>query len=167
MRTRNIRVFHINLNDWTWWIWTVTAALLAVGLSGTSAAFIAAILLTVGQAVLFLVLERSLAAFSVQLRLAYLVLLMVCFLPAMHWLYWLPTIGTFALIVFGYCLLARCLSLLPWNSHESYSLDRMRRTFFSRPDVSRLERPSEALGCVGGLCTIEAQVAPAQNNTVG
>ena len=155
------RLFHIHLHDWTWWAWTGTVVLLVVGLSGISGAFIVAMVLTAGQGVVFLVRERSLLAFPVQLRLAYLALLLICYLPALRWLYWLPTLGTFALIIFGYCLLARLLSLLPWNSSESYSLDRLRRTFLSRPDLRRVQESAGMSGCAGGLCSIEAQVASA------
>ncbi len=78
----------------------------------------------------------------------------------MRWLYWLPTVGTFALIIFGYCLLARMLSLLPWNSKEAYTLSRLRRTFLSPPDLTRVRTKPAAANCAGGLCTLEAQVAP-------
>jgi len=154
------RVFYIKLDDWTWWAWTITTALLMAGLSGYAPAFIAAMVVTAGQGLILLVRDRSVVAFSVQLRLAYLILLLISYPPPMRWLYWLPAVGTFALIVFGYCLLARILSLLPWNSHESYSMERLRRTFFSAPDLGRVKsKPAEA-SCAGGLCTIAAQVPP-------
>jgi hypothetical protein len=34
------------------------------------------------------------------------------------WWYWLPCIGTWAQIIFGYCGVARMVSLLPWNRSE-------------------------------------------------
>src|SRR6185503_19375087 len=100
--------------DWTWWAWTVTAVLLAIGLAGLPSGFVAAIVLTVVQVVMMLIRERSVSAFAVQLRIAYLILLGICFVPQMPWFYWLPMVGTFALVIFGYCLLARMLYLLPW-----------------------------------------------------
>jgi hypothetical protein len=160
MKTGSRRLFYIKLDDWTWWAWAITTALLIVGLSGYSLAFIGAMAVTAGQRFILLVRDRSPAAFSVQLRVAYLLLLLIGYPPPMRWLYWLPTVGTFALIVFGYCLLARILSLLPWNSQEPYTLDRLRRTFFSAPDLDRVTTNPAAAGCAGGLCTIEAQVAP-------
>jgi len=159
MKNHSRRLFYVKMDDWTWWAWTVTTVLLILGLSGHSLAFVGAMAVTAGQALVLLVRDRSLAAFSVQLRVAYLLLLLICYLPPMRWLYWLPTIGTFALIVFGYCLLARMLSLLPWNSLEAYTLNRLRRTFFSAPDLHRVADSPAALSCAGGLCTIEAQVA--------
>ncbi|MBC8096079.1 MAG: hypothetical protein H7Y43_09720 [Akkermansiaceae bacterium] len=154
------RLSHIKPDDWTWWAWAITTALLIAGLSGFSLAFIAAMVVTAGQGFILLVRDRKPAAFSVQLRAAYLLLLLICYPPPMRWLYWLPTVGTFALIVFGYCLLARVLSLLPWNSREPYTIDRFRRTFFSAPDLDRVTTRTGATSCAGGLCTIEAQVAP-------
>jgi hypothetical protein len=154
------RVFYINPKDWTWWAWTVTTVLLVVGLCGYSVAFIGAMVLTAVQGVILLVRDGSFAAFSVQLRVAYLILLIAAYPPTMRWLYWLPIVGTFALVVFGYCLLARVLSLMPWNSGEAYTLQRFRRTFFSAPDLDRVKTNPTAAGCAGGLCTIEAQVAP-------
>jgi hypothetical protein len=160
MKNDSRRLFYIKLDDWIWWAWTITTALLIVGLSGYRLAFIGAMAVTAGQGIILLVRDRSPAAFSVQIRAAYLLLLLICYPPVMRWLYLLPTVGTFALSVFGYCVMARILSLLPWNSRETYTLDRLRRTFFSAPDLDRVTTNPAAAGCAGGLCTIEAQVAP-------
>jgi hypothetical protein len=157
--------FFILWGDWTWWAWALTAVLLAVGLSGHPGAFIAAMALTGVQAIIMLAREKSVMAFSVQLRLGYLVLLAICYIPQMRWLYWLPTIGTFALVIFGYCLMARMLSLLPWNRQEALSGELLWRTFCSRPDLSRVTGDRQAAGCAGGLCTIDAQVRRAERAT--
>ena len=159
MREEHHRRFYFLLDDWTWWVWTLTTILLTIGLLGQPVAFIAAMVVTVVQCMVMVVREKSVLAFAVQLRIAYLLLLMVCFVPEMRWLYWLPTVGTFALVIFGYCLMARMLSLFPWNRQEEISVDLLRRTFLSRPDLSRLPIPLETSGCAGGLCTINAQVA--------
>lgn len=106
-----------------WWVWIVTAVLLAVGIAGWPAAFIAAIGLSVAQTVFFIVREWSLTTYAVQIRLAYTALLLVAFVPCLRWLYSVPMVGTFALVSFGYCLLARLLSLMPWNRRASLTLD--------------------------------------------
>jgi hypothetical protein len=147
------------LDDWTWWAWAVTAVLLASGLWGVAGCFEAAILLSAGQTAAMLVRERRLSAFPVQLRLGYAALLLVCYPPWMRWLYWLPTVGTFALVICGYCLMARCLSLLPWNRREPLSLNLIRRTFLSAPTLPAPPPAGTRFACAGGLCTIEAQVA--------
>jgi hypothetical protein len=158
LETSHKRRLFILANDWTWWTWMLTAALLAIGLFGFASAFVAAILITAVQSVVMFVREKSLSAFAVQLRLAYLLLLLISVIRQLRWLYWVPMLGTFALVVFGYCLLARILSLLPCNRQETLSTDLLWRTFISRPDLSRLAANPQLSGCPGGICTIEAQV---------
>jgi len=154
------RLFYLNLNDWVWWAWTLTTVLLVTGLSGYSQALIGATVMTAVHGLIVLVRDRSPFAYSVQLRAAYVLLLLICFLPHTGWLYWLIAAGTFALNIFGYCFLTRVLSLLPWNSREAYTSDRLRRTFFSAPNLDRVKSNPKLAGCAGGLCTIEAQVTP-------
>ncbi len=43
------RIFFLLLNDWTWWVWFMTASLLVAGRVGCSGCFEAAIGLTVPQ----------------------------------------------------------------------------------------------------------------------
>jgi len=160
MKAISRRFFYFNLDDWTWWAWTLTTVLFIAGFAGISPAFIGAMAVTGGQGIILVVRERSLTAFSVQIRAAYLLLMLICCPPPMRWFYWLLTVGTIVLIVFGYCMMARLLSLLPWNSRENYTLDRLRRTFFSAPDLGRVAANPAIAGCAGGLCMIEAQVAP-------
>jgi hypothetical protein len=136
--------------DWTWWWWLVTACLLLIGLMGMPEAFLAALLLSIAQSVLFFARERALGAFPVQLRLAYTLLLIICFFLPIRWLFWLPAVGTFALVIFGYCLMARMLSLLPWNRTEPITADLLRRTF-PRP-LDRADSVSSAR-CAVGLCS--------------
>jgi hypothetical protein len=146
--------------DWTWWGWLVTACLLLIGLLGMPEAFLVALLLSIAQSVLFFARERALGAFPVQLRLAYTLLLIICLFLPIRWLFWLPAVGTFALVIFGYCLMARMLSLLPWNRTEPITADLVRRTFLSRPrPLDRADSVSSA-SCGVGLCSIEAQVEP-------
>jgi len=161
-RHEHRRVFFFMWHDWTWWAWLVTAAAITVGLLGPRVGFLAAVGVTVLQLVIVLMQTRQVTAFAVQLRAAYLALLLVCLLPRMRWLFWLPAVGTFALVIFGYCLMARVLSLLPHNRREKLSADLLARTFLSRPSPKRLEHLPPGPGCARGLCTIEAQVAPGQ-----
>ena len=144
-----------------WWIWLATVALLGAGLAGAGAGFSAAIALSLAQTLFFWRKLGRVSAMSVQIRLNYTALLAVCFIPAMRWLYWLPALGTSALLVFGYCLMARTLSLLPWNRTEVLSVDLLRRTFLSAPAVIR-HRAASACGEGQGVCELEARVASLQ-----
>ncbi len=72
-------------------------------------------------------------AFPVQVCNAFTGLLVLALWAPMNWLFWVPAIGTPAPVLFGYCTLARCLSLLPWNRQEPLSWRLAWRTFTSRP----------------------------------
>ncbi|MCG6942154.1 MAG: hypothetical protein LJE69_12995, partial [Thiohalocapsa sp.] len=92
-----------------------------------------AIGLTVFQLIHFAIRERSLTAFPLQVRFWYLMLLLIALPMPLQIVYWIPTIGTWAQVVFGYCTMARCVSLFPWNRSEPFSADLLLRTFLSRP----------------------------------
>lgn len=117
----------------SWWYWAVTAVLLIVALVGRFEAFYLVTALSVVQAVHFRLREGSSAAFSVQVRVAYTAILMVALWGPMNWLFWVPAVGTIAQVMFGYCALARCLSLLPCNRRDSFSWRLVWRTFSAPP----------------------------------
>lgn len=126
-------MFMIDYKEISWWYWLITACLLTAGVIGFQAGFYLAIGLTVLQLIHFALRERSLTAFPVQVRFFYLLLLLVALPSPLQWLYWIPTIGTWAQLIFGYCAMARCVSLLPWNRSQSLSADLLLKTFASRP----------------------------------
>lgn len=117
----------------SWWYWTVTAVLLIVGLAGRFEAFYLATVLSAVQVAHFRIREGSFGAFAVQVRLAYTALLLLGLWHPLNGLLWVPAIGTPLQVLFSYCALARCLSLLPWNRRERLSWSLLRRTFVSRP----------------------------------
>jgi len=126
-------LFIIDYKELSWWYWLVTACLLTAGIAGYQAGFTMAIGFTSFQLIHFTIRDRSITAFPVQVRFWYLILLLVAFPGPLQIIYWVPTIGTWAQLIFGYCAMARCVSLLPWNRSESFSADLLRRTFLSRP----------------------------------
>ena len=117
----------------SWLYWLVTACLLTAGVAGYPSGFALAIGVTVFQLIHFTIHEHGIAAFPVQVRVWYLMLLLVAFPEPLRIIYWIPTIGTWAQLIFGYCAMARCVSLLPWNRRESFSAELVARTFLSRP----------------------------------
>ena len=146
-------MFMIDYKELSWQYWFVTACLLTVGIAGNPAGFHLAIGLTVVQLIHFAIREGSLAAFPVQVRFWYLVLLLVALPQPMQVIYWVPTIGTWAQLIFGYCTMARCVSLLPWNRQERFSTDLVTRTFFSRPVPGNILQglpPAKRTECEGG-----------------
>ena len=126
-------MFMIDYKELSWWYWLVTACLLTAGVAGYPSAFLIAIGLTVFQLIHFAIRARSITAFPVQVRFWYLILLLVALPKPLQIIYWVPTIGTWAQLIFGYCTMARCVSLFPWNRSESFSLGLLLRTFISRP----------------------------------
>lgn len=142
----------------TWWIWLATLTMMAAGLAGYPAAFLAATALTLAHTLLFWRRSRDPHAISVQIRFAYALLLAVSYMPQLRWLYWLSAIGAAAMLVLGYCLMGRMLSLLPWNRTEPLTPDLMRRTFLSAPVISRMH-PASACGGVNGVCELESRAA--------
>lgn len=126
-------MFLIEYRTLGWWYWLATVCLLSAGLAGWTAGFHAAIALTAFQTLHFALRERRLGAFPVQVRAGYLLLLLIALPQPLQPIYWIPTVGTWAQIFFGYCTMARLVSLLPWNRREAFSLALLRRTFFSPP----------------------------------
>ena len=123
----------IQFREICWWYWAVTSVLLLAGLAGRFEAFQLAAGLSAFQIIHFRLREGSFSAFPVQVRVAYTAMLLLALWEPMRWLFWVPAIGTPARVLFGYCTLARCMSLLPWNRREPLSWRLVRRTFFSPP----------------------------------
>ena len=78
----------------SWWYWLATVILLTAGMSGWSACFSFTIGLAAIQLIHFSLREHSLVAFPIQVRLAYLLLLLIALPENLQWIYWIPTIGT-------------------------------------------------------------------------
>lgn len=122
----------------SWWYWAAMALLLLLGLAGRSEAFSLAIALGVAQILHFRLREGRFAAFPVQVRLVYTAILLFAAWCPMNWLFWPQAIATCAQVAFGYCLLARCLSLLPWNRREAFSWRLAWRTFSAPPETGNI-----------------------------
>ena len=126
-------MFMIEYRELSWWYWLITVCLLTSGLVGFQPGFWLAIGFTLLQVILFAVKDSSMRSFPVQVRSWYLVFLLICMPEPLQVLYWLPTIGTWAQIFTGYCMMARLVSLLPWNRNEALSVAFLKKTFLSPP----------------------------------
>jgi len=116
-----------------WWYWLVTVSLLTAGVSGWPTGFQFAIGLTVFQLLHFTIRERSMTAFTVQVRFAYLLLLLIALPEPLH----------------GFTGFRRlepgcgfCAATAPWpersrscpgTSNEAFSVSLLRRTYLSAP----------------------------------
>ncbi|QQX81136.1 hypothetical protein JK628_04490 [Shewanella sp. KX20019] len=126
-------MFMIELNGTGWRYWLVTAALLTYGVVVDPIGFVLAIALTLVHLLHFVIMKRSVTAFPIQVRFWYLSLLLLAQVEGLGWIYWIPAIGTWAQVLFGYCAMARFVSLLPWNSCERFSFSLVSRTILARP----------------------------------
>jgi len=78
--------------------------------------------------------------FPVQLRIVYTVWVALgTYVPELVFMIHVTTVGLVARIAFGYCPLARMLSLLPWNRDQSFSVNLLLRTIFQAPKPGRFE----------------------------
>ncbi len=116
-----------------WWYWLFTAGLLSAGALGWDPALPLCIALTAVQILHFTVRTGGVFSFAVQVRIAYLLVLLVALPEALRSLVWLPAAGTWIRVLFGYCAMARTVYLLPWNRTEPFSAALLYRTFWSPP----------------------------------
>ena len=117
----------------SWWFWLVTVIFLSLGVLSAPVFYKCAIFITIFQIVYFCSKLQVLTSFPIQVRVCYLCLLFIAQPEGLQWLYWIPTIGTWAQVLFGYCLMARIVSMLPWNREEKLSILHFKNTIFSRP----------------------------------
>lgn len=126
-------MFMIDYKDFNWWYWPILGCALTIGISGYPIGFLLTIIISSVHLIQYIFTEKSITSFPVQVRLLYLVYMVAAYPEAMQFLYWLPVVGTWARAIFGYCLLARTLSLFPWNRRVPFSAALLFKTFFSRP----------------------------------
>ena len=123
----------IEYKDIAWWYWLVTATLLTIGMFTDTTGFYLAIGLTIVHTIHYFFRERSVSAFPVQVRIAYLILLLISLPEYLQFVFWIPLVGTWAQVIFGYCAMARFLSLFYWNRREPFTVRFLMKTIFARP----------------------------------
>lgn len=116
-----------------WWYWLATDLLLVYGLLGGTWGFLPVIVLAGVQVLHFLQRERHVSAFPVQVRLAYLGLLLFGQWEYGYFMYFIQLAGTTAMVLVNYCPLARFLSLMPWNCNQPLTWRLMLLTFLTPP----------------------------------
>lgn len=119
--------------DKVWVYWAITNGLLLADVMGWSFGLSLAIVLNVIQIGHFYSETKSMASFPVQVRVAYLMLLLIALWPPLYWMLYFVILGTSAMVLFDYCFLARCMSLMPWNCKQPYNLTLFLKTFVSKP----------------------------------
>lgn len=122
--------------DLVWWYWAATTVLLLCAAFNIEHSMQAVIALNVIQVIHFIIREKSLTAFPVEVRVTYLAMLIVSMAPYMIWIFWWQLIGTLAMVMFRYCFLARLMSLMPWHlatNNTAFNFNLVKRTFLTAP----------------------------------
>jgi hypothetical protein len=134
--------------------WLATASLLTAGVLGWPPGIFAAIALTAVQLVHFALREPNLRTLVLQVRALYLALLLLGLWPPLAALHVLQAVGVWANVLFGYCLAARMLSLMPWIRRVPLSARLVAWTFLSRPGAGSILKhipPAMAPRAVGAV----------------
>jgi hypothetical protein len=116
-----------------WWYWLAAELLLGAATAGWSMGLLPALIVVAAQIIHFASRTGSMRAFSVQTPTAFFVFLVLGAWPPLAFLHWLMLAGTAARLLFDYCLLARTLSLAPWNRTAPLSWALVRRVYLSPP----------------------------------
>ena len=133
MSSRKSDIWMVEFQSISWWYWLTSAGLLTASVSGWPTGFPLALGLTAFQIVHFTFRSGSVRSFPVQVRLGYLMLLLIAAPPALRWICWIPITGTWIQVLFGYCAMARTVSLMPGNRNQPLSVALVRQTFLSVP----------------------------------
>jgi hypothetical protein len=132
---------HTSSRTLGWWYWAATLPLLvAAVVPAHRALFAPLIAFTTWQGIHFLWRTRSVLAPPVQTRTAYTLLLVAGLWPPLAFIHWIQVAGTAGMVLFGYCPLARMLSLMPWNRHAPLTTGLIRETALAPPSSWRFTR---------------------------
>jgi len=134
----------MRMPDKIWIYWLITDVLLIIEAIFGHTGLMLAIGLTAVQVVHFYTEERSIRGFATQVRIAYLLLLLLTLWHPMAWLIYFIILGTSAMVLVNYCFLARFMSLMPWNHRETYSVSMILNTFFSKPVSGSVQKNRSA-----------------------
>jgi len=114
----------INPGDIRWWFWLVTLVFIILALVGWSPAYYAVIAISAVQVIFFLVQEKSLSAYPVQIRIVYFAWTLFGLWPAGRlYFYILLLLGTIMVTFFARCVIAQGLKLMPWNKTRDIKLN--------------------------------------------
>jgi len=126
-----------------WTYWFITDLLLIIGVTIEPQAIVWAIAFNIIQVIHFFWLTPQISNFAVQVRIAYLFLLLIALYPPLYFIFYLQIIGTTAMVIFNYCFLARFMSLMPWNTSQAYTLPYILNTFLSKPVEGSVQQPKQ------------------------
>ncbi|MBF9029021.1 hypothetical protein HKCCE3408_01320 [Rhodobacterales bacterium HKCCE3408] len=137
----------IETNDPVWWRWTAIAVLLSADLAGVGGAREVAFAIAAYQALEGLSGDTTPRRFRSQVRMVYLCAMGLSFVPVLEFIAWIQMVGTWSLVLTGYCPLARVMVLLPFNRPVDLSWALVRQVVWSPATtgsiVDQLRAPRE------------------------
>ena len=114
----------IQAGDIRWWFWAITLVFIIAAVTGWTPAYLVVITISAAQAIFFLVQEKSLSAFPVQIREVYFAFTLFGFWPEVRLIiYILLLLGTVMVTFFGRCSIALVLKHMPWNKGREVRLN--------------------------------------------
>ncbi|HRO58519.1 MAG TPA: hypothetical protein PK177_05035 [Burkholderiaceae bacterium] len=109
-----------------------TLGLLGAGAAGYQPAVDVALAVGAANAALFLYRDRTPERMAIQVRLVYLVFLVIGSVPPLGFVLDTMFLGSAAVLLTGYCPLTRVLSLMPWNRQQPITRALLAKTFAVR-----------------------------------
>ena len=114
----------IQASDIRWWFLPVSLFFIIIALTGWTPAYLVVITISAAQVIFFLVQEKSLSAFPVQIREVYFAFTLFGFWPEVRLIiYILLLLGTVMVTFFGRCSIALILKHMPWNRGREVRLN--------------------------------------------
>lgn len=115
----------VNTSDIRWWFWLVTLVFIIAALLGWEPGYLIVILISAVQIVFFLVQEKSVSAYPVQIRIVYFLFSLFGLAPGLLRIimFIVLLLGTIMVTFFGRCMIAQLLKLMPWNKNRAVRLN--------------------------------------------
>lgn len=133
-------MFKFRVKDPGWWYWLATTVALYAGPFWDARGYTAAMAITVVHLTHYVIRERSVTTFPVQVRTGVLVLMLLGMVEPLIFFYWMLAFGGTVQVLFGYCIMARTVSLLPWNLEQAFSLKLVKTTFLTPPTIGSVRQ---------------------------
>jgi len=102
-------------NQIDWWPWMLIGSGIGIGLLGFVHGFVMATIISALNLVYYIIRDKSVISFPVQVRLVWMVFMLIAIWPPMSWFYWPLFAGMVLVVFFDRCGIARVLVKMPWN----------------------------------------------------
>lgn len=105
----------IKYRNTDWWFWLAICLGIGGGLAGWRAGYLVCAAVSALNLLYFIVRDRSLVSFPVQVRLVWLAMVLPALWPVLEWLFVPLFVGMVLVVLFDRCGIARVLVKMPWN----------------------------------------------------